>query len=256
MGADCAENSRLQHCIGLGSLLKMELVWIRTRDGSPTLWSNELGESFRSIKGAFTESHCAFVRPAIAHAQQIRNAQKTDVIRIGEFGLGLGTNWLLWSCIASHHKIPFAYTAIEAEEEHFRLGLEKWKTEWPLVRDFLEKISSPISEAQFIEILSEPKITCHLSPEKFIEKEASGKFDIWFHDPFGAEVNPDGYTEETLKLLESSWSPHVKGLSYACNRNFQRALKNLSMDFVVVDFEEAIGKRSRLEFFRNGKSKN
>ena len=34
----------------------MKYVWIKTQDGSPTLWNNDIGEPFRSVKGAFQES--------------------------------------------------------------------------------------------------------------------------------------------------------------------------------------------------------
>ena len=91
-------------------------LWIKTRDGSPTLWSNEISEPFRSTKGAFSESWLAFVRPAL----QAARAQRLTNVELGEFGLGPGTNWLIWSVAARLLGISFTYRVIEKEPSYLR----------------------------------------------------------------------------------------------------------------------------------------
>jgi tRNA U34 5-methylaminomethyl-2-thiouridine-forming methyltransferase MnmC len=227
------------------SLNGQELLWLKTRDGSPTLWSNELGESFRSLRGAFTESYWAFVRPALERAtEHLGNPFAT--LEIGEFGLGVGTNWLLWSLFAKARQIPFRYSALEKERLHFDLGLEKWKDEISILQTFMAKFEIELSVPQILEVLENPQIQIYASMDEMLLSNA--RFDIWFHDPFGAEVNPEGYTPTTLEKLSAHWNPQVFGVSYACNRGFQDGLRMLGMEVIVKDFEEPIGKRSRLEF--------
>src|SRR6187402_755100 len=112
----------------------MKYVWIRTQDGSPTLWNNDLGEPFRSVKGAFQESLIVFVKPAIEFAQSLVAAGKKEII-VGEFGLGAGTNWVFFSLLAQHYRIPFRYFAIERDTEAFRMACEKWIAEEALLKE-------------------------------------------------------------------------------------------------------------------------
>lgn len=225
-----------------------DLVWLKTRDGSPTLWNNDIGESYRSLRGAFTESYWAFVRPALESALP----QTPQKLMVGEFGLGLGTNWLIWNQFAIEAGLNFEYVAIEKNTAAFESGLERWKSEFPAFEILATKLGLKISQETYLKRLENPEIKIFESPEALAQ--SSLQFDLWFHDPFGADVNPEGYSLRTLSTLAPCWSPNVSGFSYACNRTFQESLKNINLAFRVVDFEERTAKRSRLEFGRAASS--
>ena len=218
-----------------------QYVWIRTQDGSPTLWSNQLGEPFRSVKGAFRESLLVFVKPALEYIQ--RKNIKNPVI--GDFGLGTGTNWLLVSLLAPAFDIDHSYFAIEKNTNPFFESKKKWEAEVPLIEKIIEDIFKkriPVS----LSSLKNPQTFSSLQ-----DVSIGKKANIWFHDPFGFSVNPDGYTEETLIKCEDFWASQFLGLSYACNSNFQRVLKNRDLTRVeALDVQSPPLKKERLEFER------
>ena len=74
-------------------------------------------------------------------------------------------------------------------------------------------------------------------------------FDIWFHDPFGFSVNPDGYSPETLLHCSQLWANDFFGTSYACNGQFQRNLKACGVKRVeTCSTIEASLKKESLQF--------
>lgn len=228
-----------------GSSFNDQYVWIRTQDGSPTLWSNQLGEPFRSVKGAFRESLLVFVKPAIEYIH--RNNIKNPVV--GEFGLGTGTNWLLFNVVASAFGIEPSYFAIEKNSVPFFQAQEKWKSE----RELIEKITQDVFETKIPSSLPS-FFSNYKNPGIFKSLEEIPthlKANIWFHDPFGFSVNPEGYSEETIQKCHSLWAPEFLGLSYACNSSFQKVLKSQNLSRVEsIDTLSPPLKKERLEFER------
>ncbi len=122
-----------------------DFVWIQTRDNSPTLWSNLLGEPFRSYKGAFSESWSVFVEPVIKRAQ----TKGLKTLSVAEFGLGLGTNWLFTVSAAAALGITLEYWAIEKDLRAFELGLVRWKQSFQRVSEFFNQRAYSLDEAQW-----------------------------------------------------------------------------------------------------------
>lgn len=225
----------------------MEYVWIQTRDGSPTLWHNELGESFRSVKGAFTESWTVFVEPALKNC-----SESPSVIQVGEFGLGAGTNWALWTLACAHRGLSFEYTAIERDLKSFEAGRARWIEQASFLEAFLRKKSITLDTIRIAEILSTasvPRVFASLD-ETLGDTSNRQRFRVWFHDPFGFDVNPDGYSRETLSKCAQLWAPVFWGGSYACNRHFKEALESLrpAPHIEVASTGDSGLKRERLEF--------
>jgi hypothetical protein len=235
-----------------------DFLWIKTRDGSPTIWSNALSEPFRSTKGAFSESWIAFVKPALLAAR----SQKFRVVNVGEFGLGPGTNWVLWSVAAELIDIDFNYFVIEKELRYFEAGLQKWAA---LSSDITQFVSKSIKQDFGIEISQDqiqktqqqlaeggfvaPQVFADV--ESAVAKLSAVKLDIWFHDPFGYAVNPEGYSAQVLGHCAALWARHVAGFSYACNRQFRDALESLGEGIVFKNCETGDDslKRNRSEFY-------
>jgi len=226
-------------------------LWIQTRDGSPTLWSNELGESFRSVKGAFVESWVAFVSPALTFIAD--NFQQKQQITVGEFGLGPGTNWLLMSVAASYLDVEIEYHAIEKDQSSFVMGVTKWNEIFDEVQNFVSQQLNVSKAPLKIESLKKPIIHPTLQSALFSVPSISA--NIWFHDPFGFDVNPDGYSAETISQCSSMWNPNdFWGGSYACNRHFFNSLKeieNITVERKLTGNNSL--KRERLEFWRDSK---
>jgi hypothetical protein len=229
-------------------------VWIQTRDQSPTLWSHSLGEAFRSVRGAFTESWNVFVQPGLVYQLKSNRWQRT--IRVGEFGLGAGTNWLFWNVACLSLGLKFEYYAIEKDTDAFFEGSKKWLTQkekvMSTVQESLSKISIefclPLKNVDF-EKFEKPKI--FESVESLVKnQELNKKSDLWFHDPFGYDVNPEGYSVETLKQCAKLWNPEgCWGGSFACNKKFIASLSQVeNIEIKVAATQIDLLKRDRLEF--------
>lgn len=227
-----------------------KFTWIQTRDGSPTLWSNELGESFRSVKGAFTESWAAFVEPSLNYLKS-KNLSDSPSLTVGEFGLGPGTNWLIWSLARDIQHMPqAAYFVIESHPESFELGLLRWQTQAETLSTFFSDRGLKVTPAKIQELLSKiarPEIFDSLESARVSAKKA----DLWFHDPFGFDVNPDGYSPQTLSAIASLLHPHFFACSYACNKNFKLSIEAIEgAQTSIKSFKPYDLKRERLEFYR------
>lgn len=237
----------------------MKHVWIQTRDGSPTLWDNELGECYRSVKGAFTESWNVFVEPARRFMRSTLQPQGLALV-VGEFGLGPGTNWLLWSLgrwmDGAEKQVQNAqapYYVIERDLTSFEKGLERWISE----TDQLNLFFKPIFERDGMphreitpQVISElPRPIVFESLDAMIASVPQSSFRIWFHDPFGYEVNPDGYSVDTLTRLKALWATPLIGVSYACNRKFQDTLQSIGLRVQIETSQHPSLKRQRTEFY-------
>lgn len=223
-------------------------VWIKTQDGSPTLWNNELGEPYRSVKGAFHESLIVFVKPAIEFAKELA-AKKKEII-VGEFGLGAGTNWVFFSALAQHFGIPFRYFAIERDVEAFEMAIEMWSRQSAFLS---QKIKEHFGVECAIDCSTFKKPEVHPTLDAFLLslKAQEINCDLWFHDPFGAGVNPEGYSEETIHKCSEVWAKPFIGLSYACNGSFQRALKSALLHTKVVELNSPPLKKEALQFSKS-----
>ncbi len=221
-------------------------VWIKTQDGSPTLWNNELGEPFRSVKGAFQESLIVFVKPAIEFAQSLLSSEKKNIV-VGEFGLGAGTNWVFFSLLAKHFQIPFRYFAIERDTESFRMAFEKWKEEEAFLKSVILQHTG-IEISSHVGTLTPPMVFPSLNEAVLGFDSMNVEADIWFHDPFGFGVNPEGYSSETLQVCRGLWAPVFKGYSYACNSAFQKKLRELGLEACSRELDAKPLKKESLVF--------
>ncbi len=229
-------------------------LWIQTRDGSPTLWNNELSESFRSVRGAFTESLYAFVAPALGTYLSRKDSPNQDPI-IGEFGLGAGTNWFITSLFAGIFDLKISqYFSIERDTRAFEMGLLEWEKSFALAQKFF--IHEFPAHAIKIRSLSWEKISKN-TPLIFSSlTEACEKLtyraQIWYHDPFGFDVNPEGYNLEILKMSSELWAPGCRAFSYACNKHFKVSLESVAgVQAEVLSTGHAQLKRERTQWVFN-----
>jgi tRNA U34 5-methylaminomethyl-2-thiouridine-forming methyltransferase MnmC len=232
-----------------------KFTWIQTRDGSPTLWNNELGESFRSVKGAFTESWAAFVEPSLNYLNS-KAFPKDQPITVGEFGLGPGTNWLIWSLAARLLGYTnLSYFVIESDPKSFEMGLSEWNQKSSQLTQFFQGRGLSVTEGEISKhFLSLPRPSIFPSLDEaatVISTRSISKADIWFHDPFGFDVNPEGYSVETMKKIALLLKENFFACSYACNKNFKEAISAIDRaQSHKKSFKPYDLKRERFEFFR------
>ncbi len=80
-----------------------------TADGSNTIYSGHFQQTYHSVHGALLESRHIYAEGS-GVTERLAQQHPTAVL---EVGFGLGLNFLLTAAIASEHKTPLSYHAIE-----------------------------------------------------------------------------------------------------------------------------------------------
>lgn len=81
---------------------------ISSKDGSPTIFDDSIGECYHSRNGALSESKHVFIQ----HGLEYLLPSHTE-IRLLEVGLGTGLNALLSWNLAEQQKLQLHYSALE-----------------------------------------------------------------------------------------------------------------------------------------------
>src|SRR4030042_5297671 len=86
-----------------------ELILVRTKDGSHSIYVPALNEHYHSIHGAVNESLHVFIKEGLLRLIPL----KKDPVRIFEVGFGTGLNALLTLMTAEDHHITVEYHTID-----------------------------------------------------------------------------------------------------------------------------------------------
>lgn len=232
-----------------------DLVWIQTKDGSPTLWNEKIGQSFRSNRGAFLESWRVFVEPALNSKNYLKSQQKFQIV---EFGLGAGTNWFLFSLLdyLIFPDSPSTYIAVEKDLSAFEMGFKKWMSEGPrLIETTFSRIEdSPFKDKSLhsddiLFSIDQRKPKVFESIEDLARNLPNIHANAWFHDPFGIDVNPEGYSSDVLQKARRFFKSQTRGYSYACNARFKNSLTQAGFCYETLSTDpNQLLKRERLTF--------
>lgn len=187
----------------------MRFERIRTADESETLRDTVLDVTYRSIYGARTESEHVFVRPAMAVPATER--------RIFEFGLGTGCN--LEQTLAAWDG-PLVYWAVDwspLPAEYF----DPQSASGALIRAALENIGNntvvEVSRNNVTFILEVCPCLGSTCPEDFAAHAI-------FHDPFGPDANPEGWSEATFAWEAARLAPKGILATYSAAGKVRRAM--------------------------------
>ena len=170
-------------------MTQSKLNIIETPDGSATLQKANTAISYRSIKGAATESRHVFVE-----GSQI--TKKSGHWRVLELGLGTGLNLAktVEAFLNSPKASQLTYTAIECsplEAARFeQLGQINDPTDGLSTQLILDALQTPTKPKTVVR--AQPKrIEFNLIPSKWQDHEAASlEVDAYYHDPFAPNDNP------------------------------------------------------------------
>lgn len=216
--------------------------FIRTEDGSTTLYVPELNEHYHSIHGAIQESVHIFIRAGIEYYRSSTPAS-SGCLRILEAGFGTGLNAYLTLVHASAQEMPVIYHSLEKypltpEEaallnytdyipyscpEHFsRLHETPWET--------LTEITPGFSLCKHRQDLRDT----HFPPE----------FDIVFFDAFNPDVQPHLWTAEVFRQFFVALKPGGILVTYCVKGIVKQALREVG--FTLKRLPGPPGKREML----------
>lgn len=197
-----------------------------TQDGSHTLYVPSLDEHYHSHFGAITESKHIFINAGLA------SLEAKDVSLL-EVGFGTGLNALLSAIHAEEHKIRVNYTS-----------LEKYPLEPSFVRQLNYGTITGSRGPQLFEAIhaapwgEQVSITEWFSMNKLLTdltiEDPEGMYDLIFFDAFGPDKQPEMWTQEVIRRIESVTHTGSVFVTYSAKGSLKRMLRDLDFDVTLL----------------------
>ena len=235
----------------------MANTFVKTADGSNTIYNPEVGEHYHSTHGALQESRHVFVDAGLQYFLDMQsNSAKGDAqvspaggdlegaaISILEVGFGTGLNFLLTADFCTEKNISLDYTGIEAyplspemmsqtEYEQY-VTTETWK-------NFIDNYEALLLSS--IDLTTSCKL--QIANCKLEDFQSNKQYDIIYYDAFASARQPEMWDEAAIAHTIQFLKPDGVFVTYAITGNLKRALKALGCK--VEKAPGALGKREML----------
>lgn len=212
---------------------------IVSADGSPTLFSERFGESYRSSGGATEESMHVFVNGGLF--RYTSGTVRTGNINILEYGFGTGMNALSTITAAPGTKIN--YTSLDlfplgtgecmkllppdAGHDTRNLFLAIHKAGWGISG---KSVFTPVTENFSIR-----KILCDFRTfEPAGANEERQWIDVIYFDPFSPSSEPECWKEDIFARIRLSSKPGAVLSTYSAKGEVKRALRSAGWEVTRV----------------------
>ena len=162
---------------------------LNTEDGSPTLWSEQYGETYHSSFGAVTESLHVFIEAGF-------NRTTANPLHIFEMGFGSGLNALLTFKFASQKNIRVRYHAVEIYPVPFDIT-SKMSVEKGLSDVFLKLHEAGWNEPTVIT----PEFELLKIKQNLLDWEPKDLFHLVYFDAFSPESQPELWTGDVFQKI-------------------------------------------------------
>ena len=198
----------------------METKLLITDDGSHTLYSKRVDESYHSIHGAIQESNHIFINAGLNSFSK-GSAHKINIL---EIGIGTGLNVLLSYLWARENNVEIEYHGFEP----YPISASK-----ALLLNYPQLLS--LDPKIFMEIHSNRKSKTKLASnftfsfiEEYIENAnlPTDYFNVVFFDAFSPEAQPEMWSKEIFSSIHSSMVKEGILTTYSCKGDVKRALKS------------------------------
>lgn len=210
---------------------------IITDDGSTTIQLLDWNEQYHSKNGAIQEANYVFIKQGLS---QVKN-KEVDIL---EIGFGTGLNAFITFLEAQKRDLKINYVGVEAfpiEKNELdklnyisKLKAEEYKEEFSLMHQ------SNWNEAQKIAT----NFTLTKRKQKFEEIIDQNKYNLIYFDAFGAQVQPELWTEVIFKKMYESLKKDGILVTYSAKGSVRRAMQ--SVGFTVERLPGPPGKREML----------
>lgn len=217
-----------------------------TKDGSKTLFINDLKEGYHSEHGALQEAKHVFIKNGL---NKINNYKKN----ILELGFGTGLNVLVT-----------INEFLKTDKNHIihYFGLEKYPVSFTEIEQLnynslfddylLTSINEKIHSCEWnksVEII--PNFFLHKIETDFhnLPNINLPKINLVYYDCFGARVQPDLWELPLFKMVSNKMSTGGLLTTYSSKGSVRRILKEL--DFTVEKLQGPPGKREMINAYKN-----
>lgn len=204
----------------------MNRHWVKTKDGSPSLYVPELEQHYHSLHGALQESRHVFI------AAGLHTLANQAEVRILEIGFGTGLNALLSHFEKTNPNQIIHYHSLEkyplSEAEWQALEWPELFSEKPAYRDFYQDLHA-----------AEWNIDCALRSDFALKKEhtdlrsftpKANSYDLIYFDAFSPEAQPELWTEAVFMKMYDCLKPNGQLLTYCVKGSVRRAMKAAELE--------------------------
>ncbi|MCG8182816.1 tRNA (5-methylaminomethyl-2-thiouridine)(34)-methyltransferase MnmD [Tenacibaculum piscium] len=223
--------------------MKREIII--TSDGSTTIYLPDWNEQYHSKHGAIQEAYHVFIKSGLA-------LQTTSEISILEIGFGTGLNCFITFLENSRANL---IASKRASKKINYVGVEAY----PVVKEEVEKLNYVAElKAEKDQVIFDKmhnfswdkkhEITPDFSLTKrqqfFTDIDDKSAFDLIYFDAFGAEHQPDLWTEAIFKKMFEALKENGILVTYCAKGSVRRAMQ--SVGFTVERLAGPPGKREML----------
>lgn len=212
--------------------MKREIII--TSDGSTTIHLPDWNEQYHSKHGAIQEAYHVFIKNGL-------ELQKKEEISILEIGFGTGLNCFI--------------TFLESNKTINYVGVEAYPVvaEEVLKLNYVTELKAENEQAVFNKMHALPweekhRVTQNFSLTKrqqfFKDIGDKEQFDLIYFDAFGAEHQPDLWTEEVFKRMFEALKENGILVTYSAKGSVRRAMQ--AVGFTVERLPGPPGKREML----------
>lgn len=190
----------------------------QTADGSETLYSSELQESYHSLNGAVQESRHVFIEAGLKQCTK-------KSIQLFEIGFGTGLNALLTWGEAKRSRLDITYSAIEAfplpPEITSALGYDSLE---PILQD---NAFNQLHHASWgcPVILEKDCFTLYKIEGDFTSMSFQGGIDLLYFDAFAPEKQPEMWEEHLFNRLFENLNENGILVTYCAKGEVRRRLQ-------------------------------
>lgn len=217
----------------------MSIRVITTRDGSHSLFNEELKETYHSVHGAVQESKHVFIKSGLDYFIQQFTPASIQILEIG-FGTGLNALLTLQQCFEKKHTIH--YSSIEAFPIEEALWQELNYAESAIAKEWFEKIhratwNVPVELSSYFNLKKIQNTIQQITLE-------SNKYDIVYFDAFAPNKQPEMWELPMLQKIYDAMSQQSIFVTYCAKGQLKRDLKSLG--FQVESIQGPPGKREMI----------
>ncbi len=213
-----------------------------TGDGSSTLYSDRMQESYHSVNGAVQESLHVFIEAGLQHC-------RLPQVKIFEVGFGTGLNALLSWEAAQRLQLSIDYVSIEAfplQPEITRmLNYQGFTAGLPA--DAFEQLHR--AEWNQMVVLESGRFRLKKIQADFKRYDFDDFYDLVYFDAFAPAKQPELWVEENFRKLANAMHPGGILVTYCAMGEVRRRLQRAG--FTPERLPGPPGKREMLRATRN-----
>ena len=216
------------------------MEFVKTADGSKTLYHDQVGEHYHSKHGAQQESIHVFLNTGLRYWLDKESAQSASIL---EIGFGTGLNFLLTADYCSKNNVNLNYIGIEAyplkpelivqSEYNQYVNTEIWDQ---FAEYYANALESKLSFNELIQL--------EIAHQKVMDIQTEERYDVIYFDALADIHQPELRTPETLAHVCQFLRRGGVFVTYAITGNLKRAMKALG--FSIEKAAGAPGKREML----------